>query len=215
MEVFEMDDDSAKRNTSLAQPLEISDNDVYEAMKEIEGYIDITPGDFKLLYRMAFRHAVSRLTQSVRAMDVMTREVVFVPKDTPLTEVAEVMANKEISGLPVVDDEKKVMGVISEKDFAFHMGGKDFRSFMGVVAQCLKNRECVALPMRRQKAEDIMSHPAITVKEATHVSEVADILTQNNINRLPVVDDGDKLVGIIARADIVQTSCTVIIPQGS
>ncbi len=192
---------------------EISDIDIYEAMKEIEGYLDITPGDFKLLYNMAYRHAVSRLAESVKVKDVMTRNVVFISKDTPLIEVAEIMATKNISGVPVVDFEKKPMGVISEKDFAFQMGGNEFRSFMSVVAQCLQRNGCVAVTMRNQKAEDIMTHPAISVTETTSVSEVANILAKHKINRLPVVDKDGKIAGIIARADIISTSCTLIIPQ--
>jgi len=85
-------------------------------MKELEGYLDITPGDFKLLYGIAFHHAVLRLTQKVKAGDIMTKEVIFVYKDTPLSEIAQPLADKKISGLPVVDPERRVIGVISEKD---------------------------------------------------------------------------------------------------
>lgn len=61
---------------------DISEDDIYEAMKEVGGYIDITPADFRTLYVAAHRHAISRLAASVKAGDVMTRNVVFVEKDT-------------------------------------------------------------------------------------------------------------------------------------
>ena len=207
-----MNEDPRKRQTKLAPPLDISDDDVYEAMKEVEGYLDITPSDFKLLYGIAFRHALLRLTQAVKASDVMTREVIFVSKDTPLVEVTQLMAAQNISGVPVADTEKKVIGVISEKDFIFHMGGEDIRSFMGVVAHCLKSKGCVAFPMCHQKAEDIMTRPAITIKEDASTSKVKEILATKNINRVPVVDQEGKLVGIVARTDIVQTFCTILVP---
>jgi len=193
------------------QTSDISEDDIYEAMKEIDGYLDITPGDFKALYGVAHRHAIARLTESVKAGDVMTRKVISVLKDTPLAEVADRMVQGGISGVPVVDAQK-VIGVISEKDFVFEMGGKDLRSFMSVVAHCLKGKGCVASPMRHQKAKDIMTHPAVTVSQETPLSGVATIMAANNLNRVPVLDHGGKLVGIIARADIVQTSCTLIIP---
>jgi len=193
------------------QTSDISEDDIYEAMKEIDGYLDITPGDFKALYGVAHRHAIARLTESVKAGDVMTRKVISVLKDTPLAEVADRMVQGGVSGVPVVDAQK-VIGVISEKDFVFEMGGKDLRSFMSVVAHCLKGKGCVASPMRHQKAKDIMTHPAVTVSQETPLSGVATIMAANNLNRVPVLDHGGKLVGIIARADIVQTSCTLIIP---
>ena len=84
----------------MNQTSEISEDDIYEAMKEIDGYLDITPGDFKALYGLAHRHAIARLTDSVKAGDVMTRDVISVEKDTPLAKVAERMAQSDVSEIP-------------------------------------------------------------------------------------------------------------------
>jgi len=59
-------------------PTDISDDDIFKAMKDISGYLDITPGDFKEIYRFAYQHAVDRLTHSLTAREVMTTDVVFV-----------------------------------------------------------------------------------------------------------------------------------------
>lgn len=202
-----------KQKTDLSSPPEISQEDVYEAMKGIEGYLDITPEDFRILYGLAYKHAVSRLAQSVKAGDVMTRKVTSAFRDTPLPEVARIMATRGISGLPIVDTDNRVAGVISEKDFVFQIGGgKPLRSFMEVVAYALSAEGCLAMPTGHQKAEDIMTSPPVTVTERATLSEVANIMAEKNINRVPVTDHEGKLMGIIARADIVQTSCTVIFP---
>ncbi|MFC1822739.1 CBS domain-containing protein [Thermodesulfobacteriota bacterium] len=195
-------------NTDVCVPqiFEISDDDILEAMKEIHGYLDITPGDFKVLYGTAYKHAVERLTNLGKARDVMTREVIFVERGTPSDQVANLMAVHGVAGVPVLENGKKVAGVISEKDFLFHMGNRDTRSFMEVVAQCLENKGCVAITMRKQKAEDIMNAPAITVREDTPISEIASIFSEKNINRVPVIDEAGLLLGIVARADIVQAS---------
>ena len=187
-------------------PTDISDDDIFKAMKDISGYLDITPGDFKEIYRYAYRHALDRMTHSVTAGEVMTTDVVFVKMDDTLETAAEIMARHGIAGVPVVENGEGVVGVISEKDFLFHMGGEDARSFMEVVAKCLRDKGCVAIPMRRQKAEDIMTSPAITVREDTPVSEIATIFTEKEINRVPVTDDGGRLLGIVAREDIVRYS---------
>lgn len=193
-------------------PPDIAEEDVYEAMKAIEGYLDITPEDFKILYGLAYKHAVSRLARSVLARDVMTRNVITAHADAPLAEVARTMALQSISGLPVVDDEERVIGVISEKDFVFDIGGGEtLRSFMEIVAYSLGAKGSLALPAGHQKAKDIMTHPPVTVMEEATLSEVANLMADKNINRVPVISHGGKLVGIIARADIVQASCTVII----
>ena len=190
-------------------PMDISDDDILKAMKDISGYLDITPGDFKEIYRIAYKHAVERFTYSITAEDIMTREVVFVKKDTSLEKVAEIMDRHEISGVPVVGADQSVVGVISEKDFLFHMGAKNEKSFMGVVLHCLKESGCIAISMRKQKAADIMTSPAVTVSEHTPVAEIANIFTEKNINRTPVADRNNKLLGIVTRADIVRSSCAI------
>jgi CBS-domain-containing membrane protein len=184
--------------------LNISDDDVFEAMRDIPGFLDITPGDFKELYRRAYRHAVTRITSRVRARDLMTRDVFSVGRDTPLREVAELLAERGVAGVPVLDAEGRVEGVISEKDFLSRMGGEGARSFMGVVAECLRGKGCVAVSVRAQRAGDIMSSPAVTVGEETTVMAIADIFTGKGINRVPVVDGAGKLLGIVSRADIVR-----------
>lgn len=187
-------------------PLDISDTDVLNAMKEINGYLDITPADAKELYHHAYKLAVERLSNFIKARDVMTAPVVSVQKDTPLQRVAEIMARHHISGLPVIDSKGKVVGLISEKDFLRHMEGQDTNSFMKVVAHCLQSKTCVALSMRKQKAADIMSAPPLTVDEHTPVSQIAALFLKEKINRAPVIDQKGTLVGIVSRADIIRSS---------
>ena len=105
---------SKDENIQIPRSVDLTDEDVYDAMKEIPGYLDITPGDFKEVYRHAFMHAVERLKQSVEVKDVMTRDVIFVDINAPMKEVAEILGRHGISGLPVVDPERKVVGIISE-----------------------------------------------------------------------------------------------------
>lgn len=187
---------------------EISDADIYAAMQEISGYLDITPGDFKEVYVLAFRHAQERLLRQVTAREIMTREVAWVKVDTPLKEVADLMAQRGISGAPVVDDAGRVVGVISEKDFLRGMA-QGVSSFMGVVADCLlEEKGCTALALRARTTADLMSSPAITVNEDTPVIEIAGIFKEKNINRAPVLDTQGRLSGIVSRGDILNlASC--------
>ena len=189
--------------------LELSEDDIIKAMKDMKGYLDITPGDFREIYQFAYKHAIERFNQSITAKDVMTRDVITVGTDTSLLGVAEILDNHFITGVPVIDEGRRVVGIISEKDFIFHMGVEKEKTFMGVVTRCLKGTGCIAVSMRKQKAWDIMTSPAITIGENTPVSEIADIFTENKINRAPVTDNGHLLMGIVTRTDIVQSSCSI------
>lgn len=182
----------------------VSEDDVLEAMKDIGGYLDITPEDFKEIYSRAYRHAFERLASSVRAAELMTKKALSVGMDTPVKEVAALMASSGVSGVPVVDEDGRPAGVISEKDFLRDMGGGS--SFMDVVAECLRGKGCLAVSVRALKARDMMSSPAITVTPEATVTEITGTLKGKNINRLPVVDGSGKLVGIVTRGDIIRAS---------
>ena len=186
-----------------APALPISDEDIYEAMKEIPGYLDITPGDFKDLYKLVYHHTLQRIAQSVKARDIMTGTVVTVQPDTSVQEAADLMAVKEVSGVPVVDAAKHVVGVLSEKDFLSRMGPGGPNTFMDVIARCLAAKGCAALAIREKKVGDIMNSPAITVTQDTNLLAISTLLKEKNINRVPVIDQQGALTGIISREDIV------------
>ena len=191
------------KNNSSLNP-EISDKDIYQAMKDIPGYLDITPGDFKELYRVAYRHSIKRIAKSIKAGDIMTGEVVSVKRETPLREVAKLMAAQGVSGVPVIEEDRRVAGVISEKDFLTRMGARNTKTFMGVVSKCLKGSGCVALSIKAKNAEDIMTAPSISVNEDTTLLDITNIFSEKKINRVPVVDLNNHLIGIVSRADIVE-----------
>ena len=185
--------------------IDISDDDVLQAMKKLGGYVDITFGDFKELYHIACSHALNRLMHSVRARDIMTKKVVSVQTQDQSVEIAERMANHNVSGIPVLDDEGQVVGIISENDFLSRMGDREVTSFMSIVARCLQQKGCLAVSVSKQKAEDIMTSPVVTVSEDTPVSEIVQIFAEKKINRVPVTSGDGKLIGIVSRADTLQT----------
>lgn len=188
----------------IVPELELSDQDVTEAMQEISGYLDITPGAFRELYQVALHHAWQRLRRRVRVRDVMTPQVVTVPSGMPLGQVAERMAREGVSGVPVVDAQGRAVGVISEADFLARMAGAAAKGFMGVIAQCLQGKHCLAVPVRGRTAADIMSAPAVTVEEDASVQAAAEQMATAAVNRLPVVNAQGVVVGIVSRADLVQ-----------
>lgn len=183
---------------------DLSDGDIYEAMKEISGYLDVTPSDIKEVYGHAFRHALARVGRPVKASQIMTRPVHHVRLDTPLEDVAALMAAERISGVPVLDAAGAVAGVISEKDFLTRMGGAEAASVMGILAACLGGKGCVAQPIRGHVAADIMAAPAVTVREDVTDLEIMDLFAARRINRVPVVDASGRLAGIVSRADVLR-----------
>jgi CBS domain-containing membrane protein len=207
-----MPDARDKPESAPTPGIEIKEEDILEAMRAIPGYLDISPGDFKELYRLAFAHALERLSRAVTAAEIMTTDVLTVKPDTPVAEVAAAMGRRGVSGVPVVDAGQKVVGVISEKDFLTRMGVQDAKNFMSLVANCLMTKGCVALPIKVAVAGDLMNSPAVTVAPDTPVRDIAALLTQKSINRVAVTDPAGRLLGLVSRGDIVKATMGRVAP---
>ncbi|MFH0784198.1 MAG: CBS domain-containing protein [Pseudomonadota bacterium] len=191
----------------ICRPLNISEEDILEAMREIPGYLDISPGDFKEIFQLAYRHALARLMDSRKAAEIMTKEVHCVELAMDLQQAATLLAEKKISGAPVVDGQGKVVGVVSEKDFLVKMGVGKAASFMEIIAHCLNNKGCVATLLRNHGMGEIMTAPAITAGPDTTIAAISALFIEKRINRLPIVDGEGKPAGIVTRTDLVNSYC--------
>jgi CBS domain-containing protein len=134
--------------------------------------------------------------------DVMTRDIISILKYESVMRVAKILSEKNISGLPVVDKENNVIGIITQADILSIVGMRREHTFKDL----LKHMMGEPLPERKMGdiVADIMASPAVTIKPFANIAEAAQLMDERNIRRLPVVDDGNKLVGIISRADILK-----------
>ncbi|MEI6128300.1 MAG: CBS domain-containing protein [Pseudomonadota bacterium] len=189
--------------------VEISEDDIYESMRELPGYLDITPEDFREVYRHAYEHAYGKIAFAITAQDIMTTRVHSVHRKALIREAAGIMAGQGISGMPVVDDGHCVVGIISERDFLRLFSENNAGTTMGLIVRLLEQGDCCGKPLQGLKAEDIMTSPAITVSEGSKVDEIVNLFTERTINRAPVVDTGGCLRGIVTRSDILKAPLKV------
>jgi len=186
-------------------PVEISEQDVLEAMKAIQGYIDITPGDFKEIYRAAYALAVKRLLNTLKAADLMSKPVQTIDQEMELVKAAAMLAEKNNSGAPVVDHDGKVVGVVSEKDFLKEMGFGATPSFMQIANHCLNDKSCMIGKLRQRRVADIMTKPAITAGPEFTVGEISALFAEKKINRLPIISTDGQPIGIVTRTDLAHS----------
>ena len=135
--------------------------------------------------------------------DVMTKDVASVGPATPLKAVAQELSERGISGMPVVDDDGTVVGVISEADLLAKEAGSTPRR-PGLVAWLLDATDpAEQLRLEARTAGEAMTKPPITIAPFQSVATAASEMLERGINRLPVVSLG-RLVGIVTRADLVR-----------
>jgi CBS domain-containing protein len=139
----------------------------------------------------------------MRVSDVMTTELLTVRSSTSLKAAAEILAAQKISGLPVVDPENHVVGVLSEGDILFKESGEAERKSLFERWLELPLPDVVTKVEARTVGE-AMSAPAITIGPRRPLAEAAQTMIDNGVKRLPVVDEDAKLIGIVTRADLVR-----------
>ena len=177
--------------------LALTEADVQAAMAAVPAYLDITPEDFREVYHLAFRQAVARLSGSLRAADLQVQAVVTVRRDTPLAELAALMARHRISGVPVVDDAGRLEGIVSEHDFVTHARPEDDHLVIDILPPGGEAGHA-------HVAADIMTREVATVGEDTPLPVIAARFAERPVNRLPVTDADGRLAGIVSRWDLVE-----------
>lgn len=180
----------------------LNDDDLRAALVELKAYVDITEEDLRRIYELALRHARDRYARRVRVGEVMTRSVIAVARERGVREAAQLLSEHRISGMPVVDADNRVIGVVSEADILSQAGPQAGHTFKNILRHLFGE----PLPHRKSGGTvgDVLSEPAITTKADVDIRAVAALIDAKRIKRLPVVDEQGKIIGIISRGDIVR-----------
>lgn len=145
----------------------------------------------------------------LNASDIMTTEVITVKKETSLKELAEILYKNRINGVPVVDDDGLLVGIICESDLI----RKDKKLHIPTVValfdavfylESSKRIEKEIKQINATTVEELYTPKVVTVDEKTPIDEIATLMTQKKIYTIPVMD-GDRLVGIIGKGDVIRT----------
>jgi len=150
--------------------------------------------------------AVLKPMESVmKVADVMTLGAATVNVGSSASEAAQIMLQHQISGLPVVDDQGTLVGIVTERDFLRRMEtGTDNRRLRW--SELLFSVGAVAedyIRSHSRKIEDIMTRDVVTVSNETPLSEAVDLMERHNVKRLPVLRDG-KVLGMLSRANFLR-----------
>lgn len=143
------------------------------------------------------------------ARDIMNREVITVTDESTVKELAQILSLHQISGVPVINKNGKMIGVVTESDLIFQTKKVHIPTVITILDSVfyLESPEKMGDEMKKMagiKVKDILTSAPITVTETTQLDEIATIMAEKNVHTLPVMN-GDILVGIIGKKDIIRT----------
>lgn len=141
--------------------------------------------------------------------DVMSRDPIVVRVETPLKEAIQILAERHISGLPVVDDVGKLVGIISETDLMWQETGVTppaYIMFLDSVIY-LQNPATYDRDLHKalgQTVGEVMSKNPISISPDKTLAEAATIMHDRSVHRLPVLEGASQVIGILTRGDIIR-----------
>jgi len=145
----------------------------------------------------------------LRAKDLMTENVIAVTKDTEVRELAKILTENKISGVPVLDEDGTLAGVVTESDLIFQNKKVHIPTAVAILDAFffLESPEKMEKEMKKMAGVtvgDIYASEVVSVQQDTPLDEIATLMAEKNIHTLPVLDQG-RLVGVIGKRDIIRT----------
>jgi CBS domain-containing protein len=139
--------------------------------------------------------------------DIMTRDIVTVAPDASVSEISRLMSERRISGVPVVDEEGRPLGVVTELDMVVRNTRFKLPAFFTLLNATIYLETPAHIKERLEHmlgltAREIMSEKSMTVSADATIEDLAELMVGKQVNPIPVVENG-KLAGIVSRADIV------------
>ena len=184
---------------------ELRREDFQNALKEIDTYIDVTLEDLVMITQTAQKHAQLRQVEQLLVRDIMTTNVETVSPDTSMRDAAKILLDLRISGLPVMDHNGNLVGIVTEADFlsalgvpCHHPAHSVWQSLESMFnAQPGKN-------LTPKKVADIMSTQTVTIASHKTLHDVIDTMKRHHVKRVVVVNEEETVTGIITRSNLVK-----------
>lgn len=141
----------------------------------------------------------------MKVKDFYIRDITAILEDETVSRVLRILSRQEITGVPVVNEDYKVVGFISENDIIraalpSYFSLLQTASFIPDLNQFVRNLKKIS----NKPVSEVMTKPAITIKESTALLHAADLMIRHSLKVLPVVDEEEKLLGIITRMKILE-----------
>lgn len=141
--------------------------------------------------------------------DVMSHNPILVKAQTPLKEAIQILAEKRISGLPVIDDAGKLVGIISETDLMWQETGVTPPAYIMILDSViyLQNPGTYERDLHKalgQTVGEVMSKNPVAISPDKSLKEAAQLIQNHKVQRLPVLDNGGNVIGILTRGDIIR-----------
>jgi CBS domain-containing membrane protein len=199
---------AAGKTTPAISSLAINRNalgkeDIEAALKEMNAYIDVTEEDLEQIYTRATLQHMRKQMGEVYCRDIMVRDVASAEFGDELSAVWEMMRQRKLKGVPVIDRARRVVGIITIVDFLKRVD-KTHHSrphFFDRLRDFIRRTPGLTTD-KPEVVGEIMSSPVITATEDMHIVSLIPLFSEHNIHHVPIVDKDQRVVGMVTQTDL-------------
>ncbi len=153
-----------------------------------------------------YAHREPRPLPSASVDEIMTRDVLAVRPQTPVGEVVRLLLDRDLRAVPVVDAEQRLLGIVTNGDLVERAGLGARVELLAQMEGGAVERELANSGARARTVGDVMTRDVWSVSTGTGLAEAAHLMAEHRIKRLPVVDNGKRVLGIVSRVDLLRTA---------
>ncbi len=200
--IQQRDDLHGHKDPSPLARLGINRDDLNAALASFNAYLNVSEGDLARLYASAQSKAYVRKFGEIQCQHIMSRDVVTVEYGTELEEAWALLRKHKVKMLPVVDRANRVIGVLSLVDYLKRADLKTYQGFADKLVAFVRRTPSLHTD-KPEVVGQIMATPVFTVQESDFIASLVPLLSDRGLHHVPVVNDAQRLVGIIAQSDLI------------
>ncbi len=179
--------------------LGLQSDDLKGALQDMGAYLDISEKDLTRVYGLAQQRAYTRKFGEIRCKHIMSRDVIGVRSTTTLEDAWAMLREHKIKVLPVLDDERRVVGIVSLVDFIKRAKLKGFDEMYGQLEGFVQGMGRAEPPL----IAEIMVSPVFSVNEQDFIAQIVPLLSDQGMHHVPVLDADQRMAGIITQSDLI------------
>lgn len=196
-------------DSTPGERLGFTQNDLETVLKRYEQVLDVSPSDLQTILKQTEMEAWRRRMGEITCADIMSRDLVTAVRGTSLREAWSLLQQHKIKALPVVDGERRVVGVVTLVDFLKHARLDDYAGFRDRLRQFLNGKR----EGSSGQIGEIMSTEVETARTSEHIATLVPKLSDGGRHHIPIVDDDNRLVGMVTQSDLVAALYRGAVPQ--
>lgn len=194
--------------------LELSDEDILDAMQHIPGYLDITTEDFRTIYHVAHAHAMGRLFGGIQASGLMRTGLLPLRPEMSLASAARSLIDQGCKGLPVVDEEMRIVGMLTETDFLRCMQAASLLELL-LPASGQGGADSARGDVLQAPVSTAMTAPVIVVDRQADFRAIMAAFHRHTGHSMPVVDAATRFCGLLSRKQFLAACPLADLPTPS